>query len=62
MVIADSGSTDATHGILLELQKNYPQLEILSDTGKQHGPKLIALYSYAIRQKVDYIFQTDSDG
>lgn len=62
MVIADSGSTDATHKILLELQKTHPQLEILSDTGKQHGPKLIALYSHAIRQKADYIFQTDSDG
>ena len=62
MVIADSGSTDATHEILLELQKTHPQLEILSETGKQHGPKVIALYAYAIRQKADYIFQTDSDG
>lgn len=61
-VVADSGSTDATHEILLDLQKEYPQLEILSDTGKYHGPKLIALYSYAIEKKADYIFQTDSDG
>ncbi len=62
MVIADSGSTDATHQILLELQKSRPQLEILSDTGKQHGPKVIALYRHAIEQGADYIFQTDSDG
>lgn len=62
MVIADSGSSDATHEILLKLQKGYPQLEILSDTDKQHGPKVIALYDLAIRQKADYIFQTDSDG
>lgn len=62
IVIADSGSSDATHQILLDLQKSHPQLEILSDTGKQHGPKVIALYAYAISQKADYIFQTDSDG
>lgn len=49
LVIADSGSTDRTHAILLKLQKKYPRLEILSETGKQHGPKLMALYKYAIR-------------
>lgn len=62
LIIADSGSTDATHNILLKLQKEYPQLEVLSDTGKQHGPKLIALYNYSIVKGADYIFQTDSDG
>ena len=62
MVIADSGSTDATHDILLEMKKTYPQLELLSDTKKEHGPKVIALYDYAIRSGADYIFQTDSDG
>ena len=61
-VIADSGSTDSTHSILEQLQTQYPQLEVLSNTGKQHGPKLIALYNYAIAQGADYIFQTDSDG
>ena len=61
-VIADSGSTDSTHSYLLELQKEYPCLEILSDTGKQHGPKVIALYNYAIVNGADFIFQTDSDG
>ena len=62
IVIADSGSTDATHKILEDLKEQYPQLTILSSTGKQHGPKLIALYKYAIAQGADYIFQTDSDG
>ena len=61
-VIADSGSTDATHAILEALKTQYPQLEVLPNTGKQHGPKLIALYNYAIAQGADYIFQTDSDG
>ncbi len=62
IVIADSGSVDSTHQILENLQITYPKLEILSDTGKQHGPKLIALYKYSIEKGADYIFQTDSDG
>lgn len=62
LVVADSGSTDRTHQILTDMQKEFPALEILSDTGKQHGPKVIALYDYSIREGADYVFQTDSDG
>ena len=62
IVVADSGSTDDTHAILEKMKETHPQLEILSDTGKQHGPKVIALYAYAIKNGADYIFQTDSDG
>ena len=62
LVIADSGSSDNTHGILLNLREQYPKLLILDDTEKQHGPKVIALYDYAIKNHIDYIFQTDSDG
>lgn len=62
IVVADSGSTDRTHEKLLALKTELPQLEILSDTGKFHGPKVIALYNYAIKNGADWIFQTDSDG
>ena len=62
LVIADSGSNDSTHMILENLTQKFPKLEILTDTGKQHGPKVIALYKYAIVNHADYIFQTDSDG
>jgi glycosyltransferase involved in cell wall biosynthesis len=62
LVIADSGSVDATHEILMKLQGEFPKLEILTDSEKQHGPKVIALYDYAIKKGADYIFQTDSDG
>ena len=62
LVVADSGSTDKTHEIILEMQKSgYPQIEAVSKTGKFHGPKLIFLYKYAIEKGADYIFQTDSD-
>ena len=62
LVIADSGSTDRTHEYLLKLKETYPKLEIFTDCEKQHGPKVIALYDYAIKQGADFIFQTDSDG
>lgn len=62
LVVADSGSKDATHEILVALQRDYPKLEILENTDRQHGPKVIALYDYAIKNGADYIFQTDSDG
>lgn len=62
LVVADSGSTDKTHAILLKLQETHPQLKVLSNTGKFHGPKLIAMYRYAIEQNADWVFQTDSDG
>ena len=62
LVVADSESTDDTHNILLGLQSKYPKLEVISNTGKLHGQKVIALYDFAIRSGADYIFQTDSDG
>ena len=62
LVIADSGSKDRTHQILLELQETCPQLEILEDSDRQHGPKVLALYRYAVEHQADHIFQTDSDG
>ena len=62
IVVADSGSKDATHNILVKYRNSHPQLEILENTDRQHGPKVIALYDYASKNGADYIFQTDSDG
>lgn len=63
LVIADVGSKDRTHVILKELKETkYPKLEILENDNQYHGPKVIALYDYAIKNGADYIFQTDSDG
>ena len=63
LIIADYGSKDDTHGILEGLiQNGFPKLEILETTNQFHGPKVIALYKHAITNKVDYVFQTDSDG
>lgn len=62
LVVADSGSTDRTHEMLSMMKESLPQLEILENTDKQHGPKLLALYAHAIDKGADWIFQTDSDG
>lgn len=62
LVVADSGSTDSTHKYLEEMKNEYPKIEILSNTQKEHGAKVIALYNYALSRGADYIFQTDSDG
>lgn len=62
LIVADSGSTDKTNKILTNLKKKYSQLEIVSDSLKQHGPKVIYLYDYAIKNGADWVFQTDSDG
>lgn len=47
---------------MLELKRQYDKLEILDTSNKFHGPKVIALYNYAIEQGADFVFQTDSDG
>jgi len=63
LVIADVGSKDRTHEILLNLKNTkYPKLEILENDNQYHGPKVIALYDYAVKNGADYVFQTDSDG
>ena len=62
MVIADGGSKDKTLSILYELQKEYPNLIVLSEPDTDHGTKVILLYKYAIVHGAVWIFQTDSDG
>ena len=63
LVIADSGCNDRTHEIIEKLRHNgYPKLRTFSKGDKQHGPKVLNLYRYAIHNGADWIFQTDSDG
>lgn len=63
LVIADKGSTDGTHDVIMEKIKNgYSKLEVIDTNSQFHGPKVIALYDYAIKNGADFVFQTDSDG
>ncbi len=62
LVVASAGSTDSTDDIIDRLRNEMPQLEVIRDTDRYHGPKVIALYDYAIKNGADYVFHTDSDG
>lgn len=62
LVIIDDGSKDNTYQILVDLKEELPQLEPLTKSNSGHGATLLFGYQYAIKQKADFIFQTDSDG
>lgn len=62
IVVADGGSTDHTVDILYSLQKEFPRLKVFVKPGTDHGTKVLLLYNYAVKNKAEWIFQTDSDG
>ena len=62
LVVADNKSKDNTYKILKDLQKKYKKLDVIKSEIPGHGPTVIKLYKYALSNKADYIFQTDSDG
>ena len=62
IVIADNNSKDSTYKKLMSLKKKYPKLDVIKNMVPGHGPTVIKLYKHAIKEKADFIFQTDSDG
>lgn len=62
LVIIDDGSKDSTYDILCKLKQQFPQLVPLTKKNSGHGATLLYGYNYALENKADYIFQTDSDG
>ena len=62
LVVINDGSQDRTYEILKECARSRPLLEPLTKPNGGHGPTLLCGYRYAIKNKADYIFQTDSDG
>ena len=62
LVIANDGSKDNTFEIMKSLQSQYPQFIPLNKPNSGHGPTVLYLYRYAIKNGADFIFQTDSDG
>lgn len=63
-IIVDAvGSTDKTIDIIKEMQRgSYPNIIVLEEKRRKHGPSLINMYKMAINSGADYVFQTDSDG
>lgn len=62
LVIIDDGSKDSTYDRLKELKKELPYLEPITKKNSGHGGTILFGYQYALENKADYIFQTDSDG
>lgn len=62
LVIANDGSKDNTFAIMQGLKKKYPLFEPLDKPNSGHGATVLYLYRYAISNRADFIFQTDSDG
>ncbi len=62
LVIANDGSKDKTFAIMQSLQSKYPLLTPFDKPNSGHGATVLYLYRYAIENKADFIFQTDSDG
>ena len=62
LVIIDDGSKDDTYKIMLEYAKDRPLFKPLTKPNGGHGATVLYGYRYAIENKADYIFQTDSDG
>lgn len=62
LVVIDDGSQDSTYDILCRLKQKFTQLVPLTKTNSGHGATLLYWYNYALENKADYIFQTDSDG
>lgn len=62
LVVIDDGSTDKTLSVLQSMAADRPRLVVLTKDNGGHGDTLLYGYHYAIEQKADWIFQTDSDG
>ena len=62
LVIVNDGSRDDTYDILQELAVERPLLQPLTKPNGGHGSAVLFAYRYAVDQRADYIFQTDSDG
>src|SRR5699024_5494022 len=62
LLIINDGSKDHTLKIIEEEGKYRPDLMVLNKENSGHGGTILYGYQYGIKEKADYIFQTDSDG
>lgn len=62
LVVIDDGSRDRTYELMKKAAESRPLFLPLTKENKGHGATVLYGYEYALRQKPDYVFQTDSDG
>lgn len=61
LVIINDGSKDNTYELLLQFAQERPLLQPITKPNGGHGSTVLYGYRYAVENKADYIFQTDSD-
>lgn len=62
LVIINDGSKDNTYDMICKYAESRPLLKPLTKANGGHGSTVLFGYRYAIENKADWIFQTDSDG
>lgn len=62
LVVVNDGSTDNTYELMEQLAETRPLFTPLTKPNGGHGATVLYAYRYAIDNKADWIFQTDSDG
>ncbi len=62
LVVIDDGSKDNTLSVLKQLEPEYKNLVVITKKNEGHGATVLHGYNYALENKADFIFQTDSDG
>lgn len=62
LVIIDDGSKDNTYEILEKNNRERNQMISIKKENEGHGATILYGYDYALNNKADFIFQTDSDG
>ncbi len=58
-IIINDGSTDSSLAVLNKLVADIPNLQLISNTNRGHGPSLLIGYQLALEH--DWVFQIDSD-
>lgn len=61
-LVLDDGSTDGTAAILEALRGVTPELQVLRQPNRGHGPTCTLGYQRALASGAEWIFQIDSDG
>ncbi|MEG1300328.1 MAG: glycosyltransferase family 2 protein [Erysipelotrichaceae bacterium] len=62
LIIMNDGSKDKTFEIMEKLAIDKPLFLPITKENSGHGSTVLYGYNYAIKNKADFVFQTDSDG
>lgn len=61
IILFNDGSTDKTGELLTELSSNNSSIVVINKNNSGHGDTVIQACKYAVENRYEYIFMTDSD-